>query len=921
MLERIAHAFSARALLHIPVTRRRALKSFSAVAKSLIGLGCAWFLLDRLGADARAFFIKRPQEAEGEELYPAISADERNIVDHYRLPRHVTPTRYDLRLTPDLTAATFSGDEMITVAVSRPVTEIVLNAAELAVAAATIENEKGAVHRASIALDGPAERCRLTFPSAIPTGTWKLSLSFHGKLNDKLRGFYRSTYKDAAGSTHVMAATQFEATDARRAFPCWDEPDCKAVFATTLVIDPALTAVSNTKVVAERREGGRKVLQFADTMKMSTYLVAFIVGELEATAPTMVGQAPLRLWCVPGKKHLAKFGQEIASFSLGFFERYYGLPYPGDKLDLLAVPDFASGAMENLGAITFRETALLVDENAATHAELERIADVVAHENAHMWFGDLVTMSWWNGLWLNEAFATFAEMLAVDAWKPEWKRWDTFGASRAVAMVVDGLHSSRPIEYPVRAPKDADAMFDTLTYEKGASVLRMLEQYLGPTVFRDGIRDYLKRHAYGNADTGDLWVSLGRAAKQPVPKLMNGWIFKPGYPLVTVSLGKNGRLRLTQRRFTYLPKPARSGAARAQRWQIPIQLRVATAGKRDSQRLLLTAAGLQMKVPKNMESVLVNEGGHGFYRVRYEPKLLERLLRLVPDGLAPIERFNLVNDAWASVVAGLMPPAEYLDMASAFAGERDKNVWSVLLDSFHTLHRIMEPARRVPFEALVRGRIGPAAAELGWAPRTGEDDLAKQLRGDLLRALGTVGNDQAVQARAAELYAGHTTNPAAVDSNVLPALIAILAHVGDKTRYEEFLAKFHAAATPQEERRYLYALGAFQSADLLARTLAKTINGEFRTQDAPFMVRLILMNVAGRETAWEFVKKNWDTMDRLYPKQGLRRMCEGIVGLATPELERDVRTFFRTRKIDLGGKILEQYLEELRIAVTLRARL
>lgn len=837
--------------------------------------------------------------------------------DAHRLPRHVLPLRYDLRLEPDLKAATFAGQATITVKVGRPTKTILLNAAELQVTSATLTNGRGVSQRAAVALDEPAERCRLSVPAAISAGTWTLSLSFTGTLNDKLRGFYRSTSKDASGTAHFLAATQFEATDARRAFPCWDEPDCKAVFAATLVIDPELTAVSNTRILSERSEGGKKVVQFADTMKMSTYLVAFVIGRLEATAPTMVGQAPLRLWCVPGKTHLAKFGQEIAAFSLKFFEDYYGLPYPGDKLDLLAIPDFASGAMENLGAITFRETALLVDERAATHAELERIADVVAHENAHMWFGDLVTMSWWNGLWLNEAFATFAEMLAVDAWRPEWRRWNTFGVSRAVAMVVDGLHSSRPIEYPVRAPKDADAMFDTLTYEKGASVLRMLEQYLGPTVFRNGIRDYLRRHAYANADTKDLWVSLGRVAKEPVPTLMNDWIFRPGYPIVTVSLARNGRLRLAQRRFTYL---AKRPAGRVQRWRIPVQLRVTAGGRSDSRRVLLKAASLQLKVPERVESVLLNEGGHGFYRVHYEPALLRRLVELGPGGLAPIERFNLINDAWASTVAGLMPPGEYLDLTRAFTADRDKNVWAVLLESFHMLHRIMEPALRPGLEALVRDRIGPAAADLGWTPRAGENDLLKQLRGDLLRALGTVGNDRETQARAAGLYAGYKKDPAAVDPNVLPAIVAVLAHVGDAARYEEFTGRHRAATTPQEERRYLYALASFQSADLLARTLEKTISGEFRTQDAPFMVRMVLMNVAGGELAWEFVKKHWNTMDRLYPKQGLRRMCEGVTGLATPRLERDVRKFFRTRRIDLGGKTLAQYLEELRIAVVFRER-
>jgi puromycin-sensitive aminopeptidase len=835
----------------------------------------------------------------------------------------VLPVRYELRLEPDLALSTFTGSAVITLTIKRATRTIVLHAAELTITAATIGNSRNVALPASITLDEQAERCCLSFPSAIPAGTWTLFLSFRGTLNNKLRGFYRSTYTDAAGHTHVLAATQFEPTDARRAFPCWDEPDLKAVFAVTLVIDPSLTAVSNTRVADERVEGNRKVVQFAETMKMSTYLVAFVVGDLVATPPVLVGQTPIRVWCVPGKQHLTTFGLEAAAFSLRFFEDYYGQPYPSDKLDLLAIPDFASGAMENLGAITFRETALLVDEQSATHAELERVADVVAHELAHMWFGDLVTMAWWNGLWLNEAFATFAEMLAVDAWKPQWQRWTTFGASRALAMVVDGLHSSRPIEYPVVAPKDAEAMFDTLTYEKGASVLRMLEQYLGPTVFRAGIREYLARHAYGNADTKDLWVALGRVARKPVRALMNNWIFKAGYPLVTVSLAKDGTLRLHQQRFTYLARPAsreRSRTPAATTWRIPIRLRVMSKAGNRLRQLLLTRTSMRITLPSGWMAVVVNDGGHGFYRVRYDPTLLERLLRLVPHGLAPIERFNLVNDAWAATVAGLMSVPEYLELVTQFQADRDKNVWSVLLDSFCTLHRVIEPALRAPFETWVQGRLAPVVAELGWVPRPGEDDLARQLRGELLRALGTVGNDPDVQAQAAALYAESSAGPAAVDPNVLSALVVILAHVGDEARYNAFLERFRFATTPQEERRYLYALGMFRSEALLARSLEMTLTGEVRSQDAPYLIRLILMNVAGRELAWAFIKQNWDTMDRLYPRQGLRRMCEGIIGLATPALERDVRHFFRARRIDLGGLTLVQYLEQLRIAVRLGKR-
>ncbi|MFZ1805180.1 MAG: M1 family metallopeptidase, partial [Nitrospira sp.] len=485
--------------------------------------------------------------------------------DPYRLPRHVIPIRYDLRLEPDLTTGRFLGHTTILITVQATTQTILLNAVDLMLQSAAVKRPNRQSFKASIELEQKTQRVRLSFQEPLDPGEWTLTISFEGTLNDQLRGFYRSTYKDASGIAQTLAATQFEATDARRAFPCWDEPDFKAIFATTLVIDPHLTAVSNTTVVSELIEHSKKVVRCADSIIMSTYLVAFIVGQIEATKPVYVGKTPLRLWTIPGKQPLTPFGQEIAVASLKFFEDYYGVAYPGDKLDLLAIPDFASGAMENLGAITFRETALLVDQQTGTHAELERIADVVAHENAHMWFGDLVTMSWWNGLWLNEAFATFMEMLAVDAWKPEWKRWETFSVARAAAFSVDGLMSTRPIEFPVHAPKDADAMFDILTYEKGASVLRMLEQHIGPVVFRDGVRQYLRAHAYGNADTKDLWTALGTVARQPVPELMDGWIFQPGFPLVTAEVCGQG-LQLSQQRFTYLTQESVS----EQLWQIPV---------------------------------------------------------------------------------------------------------------------------------------------------------------------------------------------------------------------------------------------------------------------------------------------------------------------------------------------------------------
>ena len=467
-----------------------------------------------------------------------------------RLPRTVVPRRYQIRIEPDLTAGTFAGDETIEVTVGEPTAEVVLNAADLTIATAEIDDGAGRRLTATIRVDEAAERVLLRFVEPLQPGPWRLALRFAGILNDKLRGFYRSRFTAGDGSAAILAVTQFEATDARRAFPCWDEPAFKAVFQVTLVVDEALAAVSNTAVASVRRmpEHGKREVTFAPTIPMSTYLLAFVIGPLEPTDAVQADGIPIRVWAVPGKGHLGSFALEVAAFSLRFFREYFAVDYPGDKLDLIAIPDFAFGAMENLGAITFRETALLVDQGSATHAELARVAHVVAHEIAHMWFGDLVTMAWWNGLWLNEAFATFMEVLAVDAWKPAWGRWDNFGVSRAAAFLTDGLRSSRPIEFEVEAPKDAEAMFDVLTYEKGGAVLRMLEQYLGPEVFRDGVRKYLIAHQFSNAETTDLWKALGSASGQPIPEMMDGWIFRQGFPLVTVEAegaGRNRALRPT----------------------------------------------------------------------------------------------------------------------------------------------------------------------------------------------------------------------------------------------------------------------------------------------------------------------------------------------------------------------------------------
>ncbi len=442
--------------------------------------------------------------------------------------------------------------------------QLVLNALELEIDEAAALLADGTRLQGTSRLDPEQEQLTVEFERPLPVGDSRLQLRFRGSLNDKLAGFYRSTYTDSDGQEHVLASTQFESTDARRAFPCWDEPEFKAVYSVTMTVPDGLVALSNSAIERESASvtPRKRDVVFSDTIKMSTYLVAFVVGEFENGEAVTAAGTRLQVWSVKGKRALTSYARDAGAFALAYFADYYGIPYPGAKLDLIAIPDFAAGAMENFGAVTFRETALLVDEGTATKSELERVAIVVAHELAHMWFGDLVTMRWWNGIWLNEAFATFMEMLAVDAWKPEWETWLSFGADRAGALLIDGLRSTRPIEFVVHRPDEARAMFDVLTYQKGAAVLRMLQQYLGEDTFRKGVGSYLRAHAYGSTETGDLWDALEEASGQPVRKTMDSWIFQEGYPLVTVArtaaAGQSG-LTVSQERFLYLDgaeKPA-----------------------------------------------------------------------------------------------------------------------------------------------------------------------------------------------------------------------------------------------------------------------------------------------------------------------------------------------------------------------------
>ena len=823
----------------------------------------------------------------------------------YRLPRTVLPSQYQVSLSPTLDDASFTGSVTISAEATQAVNEIVLNAIELDIHSVEVNGSP-------VAFSLNEELERLIIDTAVSPGPMTLHISFTGTLNDKLRGFYRSTFTDENGATRTIATTQMQSTDCRRAFPCFDEPDFKATFAIDITCDADLLAVSNGREIRrETQPNGQVRIWFSETMLMSTYLVAFVVGPLEATEPVMVGSLPLRVIHVPGKSHLTEFGLRVGAFCIEWFENYYGIPYPSDKCDLLALPDFAAGAMENLGCITFREVLLLVDPATSTQIEQELVAAVVAHELAHMWFGDLVTMRWWNGIWLNEAFATFMEVAATDAFAPQWTMWTSFGLDRSAAFEVDSLHSTRTVEFPVESPADADGMFDVLTYQKGGALLRMLEQYLGPDRFRAGVNHYLKKHSYGNTETGDLWdaiehvVSTDGGENVPVRALMDSWIWQAGYPLVSARVD-GAELVLSQRQFTFDNTPD------ATLWVIPVHVRVGN----EATKVLLNTDELRLPLADSSAAVVVNAGGPGFYRVEYSTDLLSRITGTTLATLTTLERYNLVDDAWNAVVAGALTTENFIEFARGFQNENDLAVWQVLTKALTGLGRLIPRDNMASFNTFVSSLVTPAYTRLGESPAPHEDDLVSKLRGLLLSTLAIHGNNTAAQQRCRNIL----MNNAESDPELVAASTTVVAATGDTSDYEWFVDKFTNAPTPQEKVRMLYALAEFDDVELMKRTCRLAFSGDVKSQDAPFLLARCIANKNHGDIAWASVQENWTYANDTFPGNTIVRMVSTITTLNTEALETQVNAFFSEHPIPQATKTLEQALERQKVNVALRSR-
>ncbi len=623
----------------------------------------------------------------------------------------ISKINYDLIFEPLFSNFTFNGKEIISFTASTPIKTLKLNSAELKIKKCYIIKNGKTIHT-KYNIDEKKEELSIT-PEKKINGKVKLCIEFTGTLNDRLLGFYRSQYKDKAGKRKYLATTQFEAADARRAFPCWDEPAVKATFDVSLIVDKTLSAISNMPQKTKKKFGTKTLVEFERTPVMSTYLLYLGVGEFEFLE-TKLRNIKIRVVTTRGKKSNAKLSLELTKKFLGEYEKYFGIKYPLPKLDMLAIPDFAAGAMENWGAITFRETILLYDPKTSSTRTKQYIAEVISHEIAHQWFGNLVTMKWWNDLWLNESFATFMATKIVDRFYPEWDYWDQFlDDAMSTAMSLDALKTSHPIDVKVNHPSEIREIFDSISYDKGGCILRMLEHFVGEKNFQKGLQKYLTKHQYDNAQGSDLWNAIGQVAKQPIDKMMKTWINQVGFPLLEV---KRNASTLTLKQSRFLLEGDKNPSKKT--WSIPLVI------EEGNQRMkkLMTKKSEKIHLKNKDRNFIINSGRTGFYRVQYDKETLENFSLLIDEKILDyVDRWSLQNDYFAQAVSGKKNIQEYLDFTSAYYDE-DNYISSLSLA--HNLYSLYILARKEKFSDELRqytiNFLGIILYRLGWDKKKNE---------------------------------------------------------------------------------------------------------------------------------------------------------------------------------------------------------
>jgi aminopeptidase N len=771
-----------------------------------------------------------------------------------RLPKNVLPTHYAIDLKPDLNTLAVDGSEVVDLKVIAPTDRLVLNAVNMTVLSATLKGEPAQV--AVITPEPKTETVTLAFPRTLAAGPHKLSLTFAGHLNGFGRGIFYVDYPTAHGRKR-MIATELEPADARRIFPCWDEPAFKASFEPAVTVPRDFLAVSNMPVAHEQPAGGNmKRVAFGATPRMSSYLFVLVAGDLERLTGDANG-VTVGVVAVAGKREQGRYALASAIDILGYYNDYFGIKYPLPKLDLIAVPGSVGGAMENWGGIVFNESILLFDPSASPDSLRRGIFAVLAHEMAHQWFGDLVTMAWWNDLWLNEGFASWMQNKAANKFHPDWEVWLNNAASKQLAMDVDARHTAHPIQQPIADESEAQSVFDSITYSKSQAFIRELENYLGPGKFRDGIRRYMAAHAYSNATTVDLWSALQEASGKEVAAIAAPYTEQPGVPLIVSSascLKDRQRLTLRQERFIRGASPA---DARAQLWEIPIAFGPAGANE-PSGVVLMQGKTMQIAGGPCGQPIKLNFGDTGYYRVEYDTATDAALAKAV-ETMGPADRVNLLADNWALVEAGRIAVDRYFRLADRVERDRNRAVWERVMG---TIGRLDDLERGLPgrpaFQAYARSRLRPPFERLGWAAAPGESEDNTILRAKLIGELGAL-DDPAVLAEAKRRFAAFVKDPESLDVNLRGAVIFIAGREADRAAFDELRALGRKATSTELRNRYYIALASAKNPELAKEALAITLTDEVPADLANGMI-LTVASGEHPELALNFAKANFDAL-------------------------------------------------------------
>jgi aminopeptidase N len=828
-----------------------------------------------------------------------------------RLPQTVIPSHYKIALDPRIADQTFSGEETIAVRVSAPAKEIVVNSLDLEISDAELVSG-GRTQKAQVAHNQPDEMARLQVADSIPVGEAQIHLKFSGKLTQGLRGLYLSRT-----ARRAYAVTQFEGTYARMMFPCFDEPGFKATFDLSVTAEKGDTAISNGRIVKDLPiAGNRHQITFSTSPKMSTYLVALAIGDWQCLSRTVDG-VPIRVCAVPEKKEYGAFGLDVAAHSIQFYDKWYGIKYPFGKLDMVAIPDYEWGGMENTGSIFYRDSALLLDEKTTSVLRRREQATTIAHEIAHQWFGDLVTAAWWDDIWLNEGFATWMSMKPIEAWHPEWNLEDDAAAQAQRIIELDSLATARAIHGNPSTPSEIKEMFDGITYEKGAAVLRMLEAYVGPDVFRKGVNAYLAAHANGNATAADFWQAEAQASGKPIDKIMPTFVMQPGVPLLTFSnafaVGSE-KLQFTQRRFLISGGDQQGDS---ELWQIPVCVKTGSASAN------FCATLVQRTQPELITGrpawTFVNTGAKGYFRVAYTPDTLKAIAAIAETGLTGPERIALVEDTWAMTRADRNTVGDFLDVSRQLRSEQNRHVVDLLASHLRYVGDSVVPmAEQQRFQSFLRAQFTPLVNDLGWSSRPNDTDEQKVLRANLLAILGDAGDPAAI-ATSRKLVERYIDEPESVDGTLIGSAFSVAAENGAADLYDQFMDALNDSESGDEYYHYLFAIAEFRQPELLERTIALLDQGKIRQQNYPRFFGALLSNPSARDLAWNYLKSHWEDLAQKVTSFGGAGAISALGSACSPEMRDEVKQFFASHRAPGAERAVKQSLERINSCIEFKS--